>query len=70
MVALLKVHVNTFAWSCQDMPGSDTNVVVHKLPLREDCPLVKQNARAMYQRAMVTLFHDMKMLTLEWTGSL
>jgi hypothetical protein len=59
MVALLKEHVDTFTWSCQDMPGSDTGVVVHKLPWREDCPLEKQNAGATYQRAMVTLFHDM-----------
>ncbi|KAI5442382.1 hypothetical protein KIW84_011450 [Lathyrus oleraceus] len=38
---------------------SSINVVVHKLPWREDCPLEKQNAGATYQRAMVTLFHDM-----------
>jgi len=59
MVALLKEHVDTFAWSCQDMPGSDTDVVVHKLPWKEDCPPEKQNVGATYQRAMVTLFHDM-----------
>jgi hypothetical protein len=41
------------------MPGLDTDVIVHKLPWREDCPLEKQNAGATYQRAMVTLFHDM-----------
>ena len=59
MAALLKEHVDTFAWSCQDMPGSDTDVVVYKLPWREDCPLEKQNADATYQRALLTLFHDM-----------
>ncbi|KAI5401630.1 hypothetical protein KIW84_066199 [Lathyrus oleraceus] len=59
MVALLKEHVDTFAWSCQDKLGSDTDVVVHKLPWREDCPLEKQNAGATYQRALLTLFHDM-----------
>ncbi|KAI5441656.1 hypothetical protein KIW84_010930 [Lathyrus oleraceus] len=46
MVVLLKEHMDTFAWSCQDMPGSDTDVVVHKLPWREDRPLKKQNASA------------------------
>ncbi|KAI5424907.1 hypothetical protein KIW84_030908 [Lathyrus oleraceus] len=45
-VVLLKGHVDTFAWSCQDMPGSSTNVVVHKLPWKEDRPLKKQNASA------------------------
>jgi len=54
MVALLKEHVDTFAWSCQDMPGSDTDVVVHKLPWREDCPLEKQNASATYQSDFVS----------------
>ncbi|KAI5400852.1 hypothetical protein KIW84_065633 [Lathyrus oleraceus] len=32
--------------TAEDMPGSDTDVVVHKLPWREDCPLKKQNASA------------------------
>ncbi|KAI5432409.1 hypothetical protein KIW84_036231 [Lathyrus oleraceus] len=41
-VSLLKEYVDTFAWSYQDMPGLDTNTVVHRLPLREDCPPVKQ----------------------------
>jgi hypothetical protein len=38
---------------------ADTNVIVHKLPWREDCPPERRNAGATYQRAMVTLFHDM-----------
>ncbi|KAI5430119.1 hypothetical protein KIW84_034624 [Lathyrus oleraceus] len=54
MVALLKEHVDTFAWTYQDMPGSDTDVVVRKLPLREDCPLVKQSAGATYQSNFVS----------------
>ncbi|KAI5433444.1 hypothetical protein KIW84_020640 [Lathyrus oleraceus] len=41
MVALLKEYVDIFAWSYQDMPGLDTDIVVHKLPLRADCPPVK-----------------------------
>ena len=45
MLALLKEYVDIFAWSYQDMPGLDTNIVVHKLPLREDCPPVKQKLR-------------------------
>ncbi|KAI5403445.1 hypothetical protein KIW84_050858 [Lathyrus oleraceus] len=31
--------------SYQDMPGLDTDIVVHKLPLRSDCPPVKQKLR-------------------------
>ena len=45
MVALLKEYVDIFAWSYQDMPGLDTDIVVHKLPLRADCPPVKQKLR-------------------------
>ena len=29
MVALLKEYVDIFAWSYQDMPGLDTDIVVH-----------------------------------------
>ncbi|KAI5436521.1 hypothetical protein KIW84_022857 [Lathyrus oleraceus] len=54
MVALLKEHVDTFTWSYQDMPGADTDVVVRKLPWREDCPLEKQNAGATYQSDFVS----------------
>ncbi|KAI5402516.1 hypothetical protein KIW84_050221 [Lathyrus oleraceus] len=45
--------------TAEDMPGSDIGVVAHKLPWKGDCPLEEQNAGATYQRAMVTLFHDM-----------
>jgi hypothetical protein len=45
MVALLKEYVDIFAWSYQDMSGLDTDIVVHKLPLRADCPPVKQKLR-------------------------
>ncbi|KAI5425842.1 hypothetical protein KIW84_031605 [Lathyrus oleraceus] len=45
MVALLKEYVDIFAWSYQDMSGLDTDIVVHRLPLRADCPPVKQKLR-------------------------
>ena len=54
MVVLLKEHVDAFTWSCQDMPGSDTDVVVHKLPWRENRPLEKQNVDATYQSDFVS----------------
>ncbi|GAU40822.1 hypothetical protein TSUD_398050, partial [Trifolium subterraneum] len=34
-----------FAWSYQDMPGLDTDIVMHRLPLRPECPPVKQKLR-------------------------
>ena len=30
------------------MPSLDTNIVVHRLPTKEDCPLVKQKVRHMH----------------------
>src|SRR4051812_29914734 len=42
---LLKEYVDVFAWSYQDMPGMDTNIVQHYLPLKPECPPVKQKLR-------------------------
>ena len=39
--ALLQEYVDVFAWSYEDMPGLDRNIVVHKIPLEEGCKLVK-----------------------------
>ena len=38
LIKLLQEYVDVFAWSYQDMPGLDTDIVVHKLPLQPDCP--------------------------------
>uniref|UniRef100_A0A2N9EGY2 RNase H type-1 domain-containing protein n=1 Tax=Fagus sylvatica TaxID=28930 RepID=A0A2N9EGY2_FAGSY len=101
LIALLREFHEIFAWSYQDMPGLDTDIVVHKDPAQarmqacqtsvapneaskynqikmaeEDkskiafvthwgtfvydvMPFSLKNAGATYQRAMVTLFHDM-----------
>lgn len=45
LIELLKEYVDVFAWSYADMPGLDTDIVTHKLPLREGCNLVKQKLR-------------------------
>ena len=39
---MLHDYVEIFAWSYEDMPGLDTDIVVHRLPIKEDCPQVKQ----------------------------
>ena len=34
LIDLLREYSDVFAWSYQDMPGLDTDIVVHHLPLR------------------------------------
>src|SRR4030066_1722322 len=45
LIELLKEYADVFAWSYRDMPGLDTNIVVHRLPLKSECPPVKQKLR-------------------------
>lgn len=41
LIKILKEYMDVFEWSYQDMPGLDTDIVVHRLPLREEHPPVK-----------------------------
>jgi len=45
IIELLKEYVDIFAWSYRDMPGFDTDIVVHRLPLKPECPPVKKKLR-------------------------
>lgn len=45
LIKLLKEYMDVFAWSYQDMPELNTNIVVHHLPLKEECPPVKKKLR-------------------------
>ena len=47
LVQMLRDYMEVFAWSYKDMPGLDTDIVVHRLPTKEDCPPVKQKVRRM-----------------------
>ena len=42
LIKLLKEYVDIFAWSYQDMHGLDTYIIEHHLPLKPECPPVKQ----------------------------
>ncbi len=42
MIELLKDYKDVFAWLYEDMPGLDTDLVVHRLPLYEGAKPVKQ----------------------------
>ena len=39
---LLHEYVEVFAWSYKDMPRLDADIMVHRLPTKEDCPPVKK----------------------------
>ena len=40
LIALLKEFKEIFAWSYQDMPGLDTEIVVHGILIKHECPLM------------------------------
>src|ERR1044072_1513596 len=48
LIDLLKKYIDVFAWSYQDIPGLDTSIVEHHLPLRPECPPVKQRLRRVH----------------------
>ena len=41
LIDMLREYSDVFAWSYQDMPGLDIDIVVHRMPLREECAPVK-----------------------------
>ena len=47
LIQILHDYVEIFAWSYEDMPGLDTDIVVHRLPTKEDCPPIKQKVHRM-----------------------
>jgi len=38
---LLREFRDVFAWSYQDMPGLDPDIVQYKLPLKPECPPIR-----------------------------
>ena len=44
---MLHDYVEVFDWLYEDMPGLDIGIIVHRLPTKEDCPLVKQKVFCM-----------------------
>jgi hypothetical protein len=45
LIDLLREYSDVFSWSYQDMPGLDSEIVEHRLPLKPECPSVKQKLR-------------------------
>ena len=38
LIALLKEFKEIFAWSYQDMPGLDTEIIDNRIPIKFECP--------------------------------
>ena len=38
LIALLKEFKEIFSWSYQDMPRLGTKIVVHRIPVKSECP--------------------------------
>jgi hypothetical protein len=47
LISLLHKYVDIFAWTCMDMPGLNTNIVVHRIPLVKGSKTIKQKTRQM-----------------------
>jgi len=42
LISLLHKYIDVFSWSYTDMSHLDTDIIVHKVPLKEGSTLVKQ----------------------------
>ena len=42
LIQMLHDYVEIFSWSYEDMTGLDTDIMVHRLPMKEGCSPIKQ----------------------------
>ncbi|KAE8695867.1 high mobility group B protein 6-like [Hibiscus syriacus] len=56
LIDLLREYREVFAWSYQDMPGLDTDMVVHKLPIKP----VQQKLRRMRPKMLLKIKEEVK----------
>ncbi|KAA3468857.1 reverse transcriptase [Gossypium australe] len=60
LVDLLQEFKDVFAWSYQDMSGLSTDIVVHRLSIKEDCKLVQQKLRRMRPDIVLKIKEEVK----------
>ncbi|XP_057976008.1 uncharacterized protein LOC131163438 [Malania oleifera] len=60
MINLLKEYQDVFAWSYQDMPGLDTDLVTHKIPIYPDSKPVKQKLRRMRPDMLIKIKEEVQ----------
>ncbi|KAA3470668.1 RNA-directed DNA polymerase (Reverse transcriptase), Ribonuclease H-like protein [Gossypium australe] len=51
---------DVFAWSYQDMPGLSTDIVVHQLPIKEECKPIQQKLRRMRPDVLLKIKEEVK----------
>jgi hypothetical protein len=60
LITLLREFHEIFAWSYQDMPGLDIDIVVHKIPLKPECKLVRQALRRMKPEVILKIKEEVE----------
>ncbi|RDX85304.1 hypothetical protein CR513_33524, partial [Mucuna pruriens] len=60
LVELLREYVDIFAWSYRDMPGLDTTIVEHRLPLVPNAVLVRQQLRRMKPKVALKIKEEVE----------
>ena len=55
LIDLLQDYNDVFAWSYQDLPGLDTDIVVHRFSLREEYAPVKQKLRRVKPKMLLKI---------------
>ena len=60
LIDLLQDYSDVLAWLYQDMIGLDTDIVVHRLPLREECMPVKQKLRRVKPEMLLKIKEEVK----------
>ncbi|KAA3486471.1 RNA-directed DNA polymerase (Reverse transcriptase), Ribonuclease H-like protein [Gossypium australe] len=60
LIKLLREFKYVFAWSYQDMFGLSTDIVVHRLPIKEECKLVQQKLRKMRPDVLLKIKEEVK----------
>ena len=60
LIDLFQDYNDVFAWSYQDMPGLDTDIVVHRLPLKEECMPIKRKQRRVKPEMLLKIKEEVK----------
>ena len=60
LIDLLREYSDVFAWSYQDMPGLDSEIVEHRLPLKPEYPPVKQKLRRTHPDMVVKINEEVQ----------